>query len=850
MKDPSGSPLGFQGIIRDMTDRKEAEEALKRSEKRYRDIFENAVEGIFQSIPEGKYLRVNPAMARMCGYGSPEELIREITNIGEQMYVYPEDWVRFREILDRIGILERFEMEALRKDGERMWISQMARAIRDESGKVLYYEGTVENINDRKQVERKFTELNRLREQLIGPKSFEQKLKIITDGLVHIFQADFARIWTVNPGDRCEMCLYAEENPEGTVCQSKEICLHLMASSGRYTHIDGPGHRRVPLGSFKIGQIGLGKVVKFVTNDIPNEPFIHNRQWAADLGLVSFAGFQLLSAERAPLGVMALFSKRPISKDDEILMEGLANSTAQVIQTALIEESLKESEERYRTAIEHSNDGFALVKDGIHLYVNQKMCRIFDYDRPEEIIGKPIGLLTHPDDYERVIDIHKRRDRGEAAPSNYEFKGRKKDGEPVFLEISVSQTIYKGEQVILAYLRDITERKRAEEERRDLETRMQEVQKLESLGVLAGGIAHDFNNLLMAILGNADLALFSLSPVSPARHNIEEILRASQRAADLCRQMLAYSGKGRFVVGRYNLAEIIQEMTQMLEVSISKKAVLHYAFADSLPAVEVDATQMRQVIMNLITNASEALGEKSGTISISCGVRYCDRPYLADSYMDDKLSEGHYVFLEVADTGEGMDEETQRRLFEPFYSTKFTGRGLGLAAVLGIVRGHKGAIKVQSTLGQGTTFRILLPALAAASTEEGADKKETGSIKEGAVILLVDDDYHVRKVGSEMLKRLGFKVLTAVDGREGLETFRNHQEEIDCVVLDLSMPEMGGEEAFHQFLLLKPDLPVILSSGYNEQDVVQRFNLHGVAGFIQKPYTVLDVRETLKRVLR
>lgn len=390
---------------------------------------------------------------------------------------------------------------------------------------------------------------------------------------------------------------------------------------------------------------------------------------------------------------------------------------------------------------------------------------------------------------------------------------------------------------------------KAEEEQRKLETQMLEFQKLESLGVLAGGIAHDFNNLLMAILGNADLALSLLSPESRARPNVEEILRASQRAADLCRQMLAYSGKGRFVVDRYDLSEIVQEMAQMLEVSVSKKASLRYSFAAELPAVQADATELRQVIMNLITNASESLGDKSGVISVSTSVMECDRAYLSESHLDDKLPEGRYVYLKVSDTGCGMDEETQRRIFDPFFTTKFIGRGLGLAAVLGIVRGHQGAIKVHSKPGQGTSFKILLPALAWEPKELAPSIPGSAPTPRGGTILLVDDDPAVLNVGAQMLDGLGFKVLTAANGREGLEVFRKHEGEIHCVILDLTMPEMGGEEVFRELRRLRSDVCVILSSGYNEEDVTQRFVGKGLEGFVQKPYTSAKLRITLNRVL-
>lgn len=396
---------------------------------------------------------------------------------------------------------------------------------------------------------------------------------------------------------------------------------------------------------------------------------------------------------------------------------------------------------------------------------------------------------------------------------------------------------------------DISERRQAEEERGKLEAQMREVQKLESLGVLAGGIAHDFNNLLMAILGNADLALFSLSPTSPARPSIEEIARASQRAADLCRQMLAYSGRGRFVVGRYDLSEIVREMGQMLEVSVSKKAVLRYSFAEELPAVEADATQLRQVIMNLITNASEAMGDQSGVISVATGVMECNRAYLADSYLDDKLPAGKYVFLEVTDTGAGMDEETRRRIFDPFFTTKFTGRGLGLAVVLGIIRGHQGAIQVYSEPGKGTSFKILLPAKDWTPEDLAPSTTSWAPLSPGKTILLVDDDDNVRRVGTKMLTILGFNVLTAARGREALEMFRTGGDGIDCVILDLTMPEMSGEEVLRDLRQLRRNVCVILSSGYNEQDVTQKFVGKGLAGFIQKPYTMDNLRIILNRVL-
>lgn len=379
---------------------------------------------------------------------------------------------------------------------------------------------------------------------------------------------------------------------------------------------------------------------------------------------------------------------------------------------------------------------------------------------------------------------------------------------------------------------------------------MLHAQKLESLGVLAGGIAHDFNNLLMAIMGHTDLALAELSPVSPVRGHLEEVEKASHRAADLCRQMLAYSGKGRFVVESLDLVEVVQEMADMLAMSISKKAILQYRFSPDLPRIEADASQIRQVVMNLVINASEAIGDNPGVISLATGAVDCDRAYLRDIGGGSELPEGRYVFLEVTDTGSGIDKEMQKKIFDPFFTTKFTGRGLGLAAVLGIVRGHRGAIKVYSEMGKGSTFKVLLPATGKAAMSVTGPKLPNEGWKGTGTVLLADDEEMVRQVGVGMLEFLGFRVLTAQDGQEAVEVFRTHMDEIRCVVLDLTMPRMDGEETFREIRRLHPGARVILTSGYNEQQVTQRFAGEGLAGFIQKPYKLNDFRSTLHQVLQ
>jgi len=422
----------------------------------------------------------------------------------------------------------------------------------------------------------------------------------------------------------------------------------------------------------------------------------------------------------------------------------------------------------------------------------------------------------------------------------------RKDGSQLPVEIKIRPIDFDGRQSMLGVARNISERRQAEEDRQKLEQQMLHAQKLESLGVLAGGIAHDFNNILTAIIGNADLALLRINKESPAVDNLHRIEQAAARAADLAKQMLAYSGKGKFVIENIDLNRLLEEMLHMLEVSISKKVVLRLNTHQHLPSVEADATQMRQIIMNLVINASEAIGEKSGVIAITTGCMDCDRSYLKDVWLDENLQGGLYVYLEIADSGCGMDKETLSKLFDPFFTTKFTGRGLGMAAVLGIVRGHRGAIKVYSEEKKGTSFKILLPA-SGRPAEIFNGECHTDERHGSGTVLLVDDEETVRGVGAEMLKVLGFATVTANDGREALEAFKQDPD-IAFVILDLTMPHMDGEQCFRELRLLNPMVKVIMSSGYNEQEVTQKFVGKGLAGFIQKPYRLSTLQDVIQGI--
>ena len=463
--------------------------------------------------------------------------------------------------------------------------------------------------------------------------------------------------------------------------------------------------------------------------------------------------------------------------------------------------------------------------------------------KPSELIGKtPRILYATEEEYQRVGRAYRVFAKRDLVDMETVFQH--KDGR----KIAILLKAVKLEQDILCAIFDITDRKRADQERMEMERQLLHVQKLESLGVLAGGIAHDFNNLLMGIIGNAELLSMTLPEPSNAEKYINAIKRASDRASELCSQMLAYAGKGRVATEEFDISKKIEEMESILRVSISKTATLKFDLASGLPDIAADPAQISQVIMNLIVNASDALEDRPGTITVTTGSMECDCSYLSNVSLDEQLTEGTYVYLEVSDTGRGMDDSVKKRIFEPFFTTNFAGRGLGMAAIHGIVRGHHGGIKIDSEPGEGTTVRVLLPAARLNQMDPGL----AGPVRlkgTGDTVLLVDDEAPLRELGREMLEVSGFSVLTAENGRAALEVFQKHMDEIKCVILDLTMPEMGGEEALRELKRIKPHAKIIISSGYNAENVTTRFNNQGIAGFLQKPYRIKELQTILKQVI-
>uniref|UniRef100_Q022C0 histidine kinase n=1 Tax=Solibacter usitatus (strain Ellin6076) TaxID=234267 RepID=Q022C0_SOLUE len=500
------------------------------------------------------------------------------------------------------------------------------------------------------------------------------------------------------------------------------------------------------------------------------------------------------------------------------------------------EETLRASEEKYRLLFESSIDGIILTSpDGYISAANSAACRILGRTEEEIIQAGREGITDTSDP--RLAAALEERDR--TGRFHGELTMKHKDGSLFPAEIST--VLYGGkdsETRSSVLFRDITERKRAEE-------RLREVQKLESLGLLAGGIAHDFNNLLVSVIGNASLAQERLPAGHPLVELLERVVQSGHQAAHLTNQMLAYSGKGKFLVETLNLSALIADMGFVVQESISPRIAIHFQLEENLPPIEADRGQMKQVFMNLATNAADAIGSRDGLIIVKTGIRNVDGQFIQRRQEARDLMPGRYVYLDVSDSGCGMDEATRARIFDPFYSTKFMGRGLGLAAVGGIVRGHKGTVTVSSQPGQGSCFTVLLPATEY-DIEELAPGLGDALPKSPGTILVVDDERMVRDLVKQALEDHGYTVLLAESGPMAIDVMKSRPGGIDLVLLDLSMPGMSGAEVLPEIRKILPDVKVMLSSGYSEAESMQMFEGQQVSAFLQKPFTLNTLRDAVK----
>jgi PAS domain S-box-containing protein len=755
-------------------------------------------------------------------YVSPHA--REFFALGEasdaalQAAIHPEDRAKVVGLRDGfVDDVATFDFRYFR-GGQLRHANVRARLVRGADGRPARIEGVVSDVTDRVAAERHAVAQARRAQTLA---SIAAKLPTVREPTA-LGELACTELLRALPLDALSLRLLDPAHDD----------FYVAVEVGRSA---GPV-QRIPRARYEPFYADIGRCA--FLRDVQADPrFTEQHAYFREIGLCSIA-YATIEREGRLVGMLvgACFGAPiDLAREDLELLRATADQLSLALINAELVTKLRETEARYRNIVETSPEGIAIVDAGLGLrFANTQLGAMLGRGTGA-LIGRPFVELVPEHERPATEAMLQQLLAGATAPRALRLVTH--DGALVHALVHGRAMPIESAPGLLLVLSDVTPARRLEE-------KLQQSQKLESLGVLAGGIAHDFNNLLVSILGNAGIALMELPPESPARPAIEDMQTASLRAADLTKQLLAYSGKGRFVITRLDLGRLVEEMSHLLTAVIAKGVVLKFRFMANLPPVEGDAAQLRQVVMNLVTNASDAIGERSGIITIATSVVHADRGYLADTYVDDDLGSGYYVSLEVSDTGAGMTPETRARIFDPFFTTKFAGRGLGLAATLGILRAHKGAIKVYSEPGRGSTFKVLIPA---ADTPTRIDTPHSPMVAprvtDGALVLVVDDEEGVRNVTHRVLERAGYRVICADDGRTGIEAFERQPQAIALVVLDVTMPHIGGEEAFRRIRRIRADVPVLLSSGFSEQEATSRFAGKGLAGFLEKPFmpqTLID----------
>jgi len=505
--------------------------------------------------------------------------------------------------------------------------------------------------------------------------------------------------------------------------------------------------------------------------------------------------------------------------------------------------AVEKRQKKFTAAFYHAGEAMMITDANITIkYANAAFERLTGYS-VEEVKNKHAGVIRSQR-HDELFYNHINETIAKGVNWKGEFIIQCKDGTEKTTLRSIAPVLDGDGKVInyVTIMTDLTEDKL-------LRSKMEHTQRLESLGVMAGGIAHDFNNILTSIMGNSKLAESKIKDGDQELATyLERIGSASERAADLCRQMLAYSGQGNVEIRAIDFADLVNEIASMLRVSVAGKIKIHYKLGKKLPAIEADTGQLQQVVMNLITNAGESYADGRGDVWIDVGQMYVDDDWLQRCLLSDDAKTGEYIYLEVKDGGSGMDETVLKKIFEPFFTTKFTGRGLGMSAMLGIVKAHHGAIYVHSKLGEGTSIRVMFPAVDSVPKALVVDSPELGEHEKFSV-MIVDDEPSIVEIGAAILSHMGHSVITATSGEQALELFEQHEGSIDLVITDSTMPGMSGGELCKHLQDIAPDVKFILSSGYEFGHVEQHFQGAVFNGFIQKPYSLKNFKHEVQKVL-
>ncbi len=792
LKDDSGRIVKIYGANQDITERKQAEEALKKSEALLRSILSASPVGIALATAERVIVWVNDAMVRNSGY-SREELEGRSSRV---FYGSEKEFARVGEIICSEAWHGRAmvtETKFLGKDGQ-IRDFQLAAAPVDADDLSAGIVFVVAEITERKRAEEELQKAHRRLSDIID---------FLPDATFVIDREKRVVAWN-------------KAIEELTGVKKEE-----MLGKGDYAYaVSLHGERR---------PIAINLVLE--RNEEMEKTYDHVQREGNKLSMEIYVP-RAYQGRGAHLSLTA----SPLF-DREGNVVGAIESVRDTTEQKRIEKALQESEERYRVAIENSNDGIALVRGGLHIYVNRKFLEIFGYGNLEEVVGKTHDLIVHSDDLEKVVGYNRARQRGEAVPDRYEFKGLRKDGDIVYIEASAALTTYQGEPISLVFLRDITERK-------NLEAQLRQAQKMEAIGTLAGGVDHDFNNILMALMGYANLLQMKMGKNDPSRVYVDQILASVAKAANITQSLLAFGRKQIMEMKPHKVTTIVKDVEKLLRRLMPEDIELTIRLGDDA-TVRADMTQIDQVLINLATNARDAM-PKGGRLTIETGRVVIDEEFRR-TYGYGKPDA--YALILVTDTGMGMSEKTQEKIFEPFFTTKEPGKGtgLGLSIVYGNIKQHTGYINVSSRPGEGSTFLIYLPEVKEKPRETRSAVREAKGGSE--TLLLAEDNADIRAVMSGILKMSGYTVVAAVNGRDAVEKFREHKDEIRLIILDVVMPEKNGKEAYEEMRTMKPDTKALFMSGYTADVVLDKGVFDKALDYIAKPIAPNELLHRVRDIL-
>jgi len=842
--DASGEFRGYRGADRDVTDRKLAEEAL-RSRTALLEAQTNATtDGILvvdtnqrRVLTNQRWTELLEVPAHIAADANDAAMLEHVVGLVKEPEVFLE---RVRYLYDHPTETGNEEVEF--KNG--MTLERYSAPVLGKDGKCYGRIWHFRDITERKQAERQTARLSVLKEDLLRPSTLGEKLRSITDAVVDAMDADFARVWITNPGDRCRSgCPHAELTEGPHVCRHRDRCLHLMASSGRYTHLDGEVHARVPFGCYKIGRVAAGEDEKFITNDVTHDPRVHNHDWAAELGLASFAGYRLMSLDGEHLGVLALFSKRPIGADDDAVLERIADTTSHVIRAAKVEQALAAEKERLRVTLRSVGDAVIATDTEGRVSLVSKIAERMTGWTEAEALGLPITevvQLTHHDTRETLpVPIAGVLETRQIASLTNHAVLVSRDGAEYLIANSAAPIFDQESRLIGAVLvfRDVTTETHLREE-------ANKAQRLESVGLLAGGIAHDFNNLLTVIMGGVQMAQILSQDTERQTKLLKSAQAACVRAADLTQRLLTFAKGGAPVKQVCSLETIVRET---VEFALTGSAVTLELFVEpDLWLVEIDGGQISQVIQNLVINAVQAM-PTGGGLHVTLENRPAGSPRGVNGLV------GPHVALVVRDEGTGISPAHLAHVFDPYFTTKQQGSGLGLAAAYAIVTQHDGDLSATSQVGTGSVFTVCLPCApdGVQATSLGASSR---SLTRGSGrILVMDDEHSVRDVAALTLGEMGYDVETAAHGEAALEAYRQaieQQRPFDLVMLDLTVRGgMGGQETIQRLLEINPQVRAIVCSGYSADQVMRQHHEHGFQACVVKPFDVRELARTVQQVL-